>query len=472
MNLRKTQALIVAVAMAALAACGGTEEAQWDCRVDADCTAGYHCGPDLICLCVSDASCAEDEYCNVKGYCQKLEGCRTDSECGDESLWGCMISGEEKVGRCLCKSDLACESDEFCNTAGACQKRAGCTIDEDCGGGDWSCVIDPATQIGQCLCRTDNACEPDEFCNVHGYCQPVDVCQTDDDCPTGQFCNTDTGECRCDYETQTGCGDKEICNNSGYCQPRPGCYNNADCEHLVDHYCDITTQTCVPAGTCNSDRQCPLGQLCRQNVCVDGCNNGNDCPLDQCCNNLQCEPCDCQGDEFCDFMHLCMDGQCQNPYSQQTPYCKPCDNPTAECGADLNRCIIYPYKDDAFAAVADEYCAVDCSNDQQCPNGFNCGPIRLVDPADECLRDADCPENAPCLTNPEDDIWHCACHDTTNPCPFDSCFLGKCVYRKTPCDTSADCTIRCEELSAGSGAFGCVIARSCGLKEGFRCPPP
>ena len=57
-----------------------------------------------------------------------------------------------------------------------------------------------------------------------------------------KFCHTESGECLCDHESQTGCGDEEICNTSGYCQPRPGCYNNADCEHLVDHFCDITTR--------------------------------------------------------------------------------------------------------------------------------------------------------------------------------------------------------------------------------------
>ncbi len=53
--------------LAALAGCGSTEEVQGDCKLDADCDAGFYCGPGLICLCVSDASCAEDEYCNSEG---------------------------------------------------------------------------------------------------------------------------------------------------------------------------------------------------------------------------------------------------------------------------------------------------------------------------------------------------------------------------------------------------------------------
>jgi hypothetical protein len=471
-NRLKSLLILIAAASVLLAACGGTKDVQGECEVDADCSPGFYCGPGMNCLCLTDLSCADDEYCNPEGFCQKLQGCRTDTDCGDEDLWRCMISGEKKVGECLCKSDLACESDEFCNTSGSCQKRAGCMIDEDCGAAaDWACVIDPATQIGQCLCSTDNACEAGEFCNVHGYCQPVDVCTGNDDCPTGQFCDIPSGECLCDHESQTGCGEEEICNTSGYCQPRPGCYNNVDCEHLVDHYCDITTRTCVPEGTCNSDRQCPLGQVCRQHACVDGCNDNNDCPLSQCCNNFLCESCGCQGDEFCDFMHFCVGGQCQNAYSAQTPYCLPCDNVTENCGDPANRCLIYPYDPpEPFAQVSDEYCAVDCAANERCPNGFNCSSIIVIKQTDICRTSADCPGGLPCLKSPEEDQGACPC-STSNPCPTDLCLLGSCINKKIPCNTSADCLIECE-LYSGVNYGGCVIGKNCGLKEGFHCPPP
>jgi len=467
--LKNVYVFSLAAVLAVCVACAG-EEREGNCNDNGDCDQGFYCGPDNYCLCERDDACAEDEYCNPQGYCQKYQGCRNDEDCGENERCQIVESGK---GTCLCMNDEACADDEFCNASGICQEKAGCVLDSDCGNPDyWYCRMNAETKIGECFCKSDEACEEAEFCNPHGYCQPNEECTSNDDCPAGTLCDTESGECLCDYEAQTGCKSDEVCNSSGYCQPRPGCYDNSDCEDIPDTYCDITTRTCIEIGTCTSDRQCELGYVCRQNQCVEGCNDDYDCPLTQCCEGNQCVDCECQGDDFCDFAEFCQTGgTCETAYTANTPYCKPCDHTTEQCGETLNRCLIYPYENDAFAAVSDEYCAVDCSANDRCPQGFKCNEIIVIGADDECVDSADCGPNVPCWKSPEEDKGYCPCHDQYNSCPIDMCLMGQCVNKKTPCDTSADCVIECvPETDEGFG--GCVLAKNCGLEEGVHCPDP
>lgn len=503
MKTLSTISLLAAAFLVVLPACNQTD-VQGNCSRDSDCDSGFVCSADHLCLCTSDSACTEEgQFCNSSGFCQKYLGCRTDADCGDTDSWRCMIS-DSGNGQCLCKSDSACESGEFCNTAGSCQKKAGCILDSDCGPEqDWRCKINSDSGIGECFCNTDNACEQGEFCNVHGYCQPNSTCESNDDCPAGRFCNVQTGECLCNPDAQTGCASDEVCNTSGYCQPRPGCYDNSDCKDLPDTYCDFSTRTCVANGTCTADTQCPLGQICRldqgQYRCINGCNSSADCPLDQyCSSNYQCTA-GCQADDFCDFTQFCTNGTCTDGYSQQSPYCKPCDNrDLTACGALENSCLIYPYVEDPFSQISDQYCAPDCSGNQRCPNGFSCNSVIGIKQTDLCSTDADCPYGLPCLKSPEEDQGYCPCHNTKNPCMDNSCwkdtcssFSHKCALLNAsgvtlPCQTDADCHVcsgtllkcgagdTCPEVQCetydGVDYGGCVMAKACGLMEGFHCP--
>ncbi len=462
-----------------LTACAG-EEIQGVCSSNSDCDSGFKC-IEHQCLCQNDEACGEDEFCNGQGFCQKIIGCRTDADCGEN--FRCQMESSGK-GNCLCVNDQACASDEYCNSSGSCQKKAGCILDSDCGdASDWFCRINQETKIGECFCKADGACEQGEFCNPKGYCQPLAVCTSNDDCPAGKLCDTDSGECLCDYANNAGCRSDEVCNASGYCQPRPGCYDNSDCEDVADSFCDLTTQTCIPKGTCTSDRQCPLGQICRQNACIAGCSQSYDCPLDECCVGNQCQPCNCQDDEFCAFAEYCQSGNCQTAYSQDTPYCKPCDGQSLDwnqCGGATNRCLIYPYENDPFTSGSGktEYCAVDCSTNERCPSGFSCGDIVVIKPSDQCHSDADCPPGVPCWKSAEEDTGYCPCHATKNACPPDTCDTygisgppNTCVNKKTPCQTSADCVIECVS-DRDDGFGGCSIGKNCGLIEGVHCPDP
>jgi hypothetical protein len=504
MRTSTTRALWMAGLLLGLAAgCSQSQTAAGDCRRDADCDPGFVCSSDRICKCTADSACQDDQFCNVNGYCQKYLGCRIDGDCGDAAAWRCQI-GEAGSGQCLCRTDAACEQGEFCNTSGTCQQKAGCILDADCGPAvDWRCRINPDSGIGECFCKTDGACEQGEFCNVNGYCQPNASCDSNEDCPAGRFCNLASGECLCNSEAQTGCGAEEVCNQSGYCQPRPGCYDNRDCEDLADTYCDFNTRTCVPNGTCTSDLQCPLGKVCRLSqgryLCIDGCNDSADCPLDTYCSGFQCVA-GCQADDFCGFAEFCTAGACQAGYTAQTPYCKTCDNTDLfSCGPRENLCLIYPYENDDFAAVDDEYCAPQCSAEQRCPNGFECNSVISVKQTDICHTSADCPAGLPCLKSPEEDTGYCPCTaDLRNGCPdntcySDTCWMGRCLALSgaginLPCQTAADCkfcmvtllpcgagdtcpAVTCE-LYDGADYGGCVSGRGCGLIEGVHCPPP
>ncbi len=444
------------------------------CSNNADCDVHFYCGPDSRCLCETDAACGDGMYCNASGSCQTHQGCLADTDCDDPINERCEIVTAGK-GVCKCLNDAACGDGFYCNPTGSCQTKVGCFRDEDCGEASYFfCRINAESKIGECFCKHNDACAAGEFCNPNGYCQTLATCVTHDDCPAGKLCDTESGDCLCDSLNQSGCKDDEICNASGYCQPRPGCYDNSDCL-VAGTFCDVTSRTCIPEGTCNSDRQCPLAQICRQNACIDGCNTMADCPLTHCCQDFQCAPCDCQDDGFCGLIESCLSGQCQSAYSAETPYCKPCARGVVDdCGSNQqNRCLIYPFDDDEFAAVSEEYCSVDCSDGTQCPNGFTCGAIRVVDPAEACIDDSDCPTGVPCLKSQEADKAYCACHATKNPCPPDACGLitKTCINSKKPCQTTADCLIPCETYE-GVDYGGCVMGRNCGLDEGIHCSLP
>ncbi|HOX43892.1 MAG TPA: hypothetical protein PK668_09840 [Myxococcota bacterium] len=486
--------------LSTLAGCEG-EEIAGNCKRDSDCMAGYRCSLDHQCLCTIDQACLEGEYCNADGFCQRYTGCRTDPDCGlPAGAWRCQITAAGS-GQCLCLTNEACTGEQVCNTSGSCQDKAGCVLDGDCGDPSlFQCRINPETSIGECFCKVDGACQDNEFCNFYGYCQPRTTCATNEDCPAGRFCNVADGECLCNSEAQTGCRSDEVCNASGFCQPRPGCYDNADCVDIAGTFCDYTTRTCVPEGTCSASTQCPLGQVCSQRVCTTGCNSSDDCELDQRCSNFQCVT-GCQSDEFCDFIEFCTDGTCTSAYSAANPFCKACagGGDILGCGTRGNSCLIYPYTGDPFANAGNEdYCAPDCSGGQRCPQGFECSTVITIKQSDLCQTNADCPSGLPCLKSAEEDQGFCPCA-ANNTCPSNTCLTGdtcgmsgKCFALSMsgidlPCSTAADCNIctvtmdhcmtnaDCQAISCelydGVNYGGCVSAKACGLVEGMHCDP-
>ncbi len=385
---------------------------------------------------------------------------------------------------------------------GACKKSGGgaeCQKDGDCPA-NWICDI-----YGKyCRCVDDNGCDTTagERCTTSGTCEVYTGCTSDQECGGCRRCETTSGECLCTEDC--GCAEGEKCNASGYCQPSSGCFDNADCAQ--GEICNTPTKKCIPDNTCTTKMQCPLGQICTGGTCVDGCEDHGDCPwvgdVKYACMNGSCMAGVCGDDSFCDFMEYCNNGNCLSAYDDQfAPYCKPCDGADIEgCGPRSNPCLIYPYDPpEPFAQNSDEYCAVDCSEGQRCPNGFDCSTIISVKQTDICQTDSDCPAGLPCLKSAEEDQGFCPCKAIVNACPANTCLMDTCgSFTHTcfalsmagitlACETDADChlcgvtmdscatdsdckTIECE-LYDGVDYGGCVSAKGCGLQEGYHCPP-
>ena len=368
-----------------------------------------------------------------------------------------------------------------------------CERDGDCPPA-WRCD----TYAYICRCVSDEGCDraAGEVCMPNGTCQIYTGCGPQAPCPSLWSCEESTGECLCigDESCLTG----EVCNASGYCQPSAGCFDNDDCGQ--GDMCDTPSKTCMPVNTCNTKYQCPIGNLCSGGLCVPGCDDYGDCPLGSGCIEGNCMQGVCEEDEFCDFREYCSNGNCLDAYSANTPYCKPCDGQNMmDCGLRQNPCLIYPFDDDAFiqgAGGLDEYCSVDCSGNQSCPNGFVCNSIITVKQTDLCRADNECPGSLPCLIPQEEDNGYCPCHDTQNPCMANTClttmmcgtFTNTCLLLDLPCQTDADCymcsvttlhcttnadcpAIQCEKYD-GVDYGGCVSAQGCGLDEGYHCPAP
>jgi hypothetical protein len=315
-----------------------------------------------------------------------------------------------------------------------------------------------------------------------------------------------TGDCLCSHDD--ACEEGEECNAAGHCQPLPGCFDNGDCAE--GYFCDTPSRTCIPEGTCTTKFQCPIGQICTDSECVDGCEDHGDCPFKQPCIQGECVQGVCEDESFCDFLELCEDGSCMD--ATQAPYCKPCKKTNLlVCGDRLNPCLVYPYRDDPYDLAypyfrnddgSSNYCGTNCSQDQPCPNGFECRPIVTIKPAtDFCQTDADCPGGLPCLKSAEEDEGYCPCHDVKNRCAEnfclggDICQDGKCVLGSSedapvPCTQDSDCNLcmltkehclidgDCREIpcvvdpESGVDYGSCVVTMACGLMEGLHCPAP
>jgi hypothetical protein len=357
-------------------------------------------------------------------------------------------------------------------------------------------------------------------------------CKVDEDCGSAEsfLCDTKSGECRC--RANGACANGEVCNREGYCQAKVGCYVSRDCPD--SHFCDAATNTCLPQGRCASDLHCKFGEVCDKatNLCKPGCRTHGDCSLHEACvcktkgaDGAETEgPCGCDaktaaerekcavgkcsnqscGDTtFCGYGEVCRalpEGglpQCIADYDpQQRPYCDNCVYTPGQntCGKGANFCLIDTYS-------RNSYCGADCSQGQQCPNGYACHDVVVVFSRWECYstadcgtperrsnvackEDKDCPNNAVCGKPPGETQGFCQ-----GKCGFhegasrgfcscvvdDDCFQDECDTTTRTCSVSkrtcelngAGCRkIRCVDFG---GAGGCHIGQNCAPVEGVTC---
>jgi hypothetical protein len=385
---------------------------------------------------------------------------------------------------------------------------------------------------------------------VAGSCKRTRIvagCVADADCGdlANLYCDKATGYCLC--KTDTACPSGEVCNGAGYCVPQSRCTTNADCGD-AGLYCETVSSTCVQPGRCALDTECPFGQICDLNTstCQPGCRTQGDCPLGQVCACKDASgaeyPCHCPavGDvsqicpqvpapdggytvtapgqclgggrcwdtSGCPFGDTCLppDGgsfpYCVNTYDPELrPYCDNCvDMPGGtDCGQGQNFCLT------AFDPVTDQaydYCGVDCSQGQPCPNGYFCKPIMVVYGKWECTsdsdcntaqarstlpcqQDSDCPNGGMCGIDPGSTTGFCygPCYRregvTTGfcSCVIDSdCFQDSCdsvtdtcTVSKLPCDPNTGGCVQQVYCVDMGGRGGCLIGYNCATITGLTC---
>ncbi len=370
-----------------------------------------------------------------------------------------------------------------------------CASDADCKDANiYRC--DKAT--GYCLCRTNGACRSGETCNAAGYCVPQSRCTSSRECSEGQICETTTGTCvasgRC--ASDLACPTGNICDRAtSSC--KAGCRSNGDCRAGEVCVC----QTALGEEVC----QCPVtGELARQTcpqVSLPDGGTGTGAPG-------KCMGDRCGDSSFCAFGEVCATPepgllpQCISDYDPRfRPYCDNCvfSPGGVVCGQGANYCLT---AFDPRTGLRYDFCGVDCSSGQPCPNGYLCDDVIVVYGKWQCGSDADCtaPEKRSSLICSKDEDcprggrcfkelgaltgWcyarcyrqegagsgFCGCI-VDEDCFQDSCdpVSRTCTVSRKPCDLSgAGCTtkIRCVDFG---GAGGCLIGKNCAPVEGLTC---
>ncbi len=354
-------------------------------------------------------------------------------------------------------------------------------------------------------------------------------CNEDQDCVKGGEpvssvrCETQTGVCYC--RTDDACAPSELCNLAGFCQDRTGCTANSDCLD-PSLFCETTTGTCLPRGRCSSDLHCKLGEVCDtgRSTCVAGCRSHGDCPGSSCrCGDVACgcdagseaeraqcaigvcDPSFCADQSFCAFGQICgappdagaAVNQCYSDFDDsRRPYCNNCvfGAGTSVCGNGPHFCLI------DTAHPGNYFCGVDCSQGQQCPNGYACSDVIVVLSQWQCNANTPCPVNTslPCQEDANckrggkcvklagqpsgfcagrcnidegDAFGYCSCLESSD-CPTETCSAGECSITRRRCVDSSDCVppkalgISCVDFQGGGG---CLIGQNCAPANGLSC---
>ena len=143
------------------------------------------------------------------------------------------------------------------------------------------------------LCTDDAECtEPGATCTCNGVCEVFDTnpCLVDKNCPSDQFCDVCAGFCAPEVGLCEACKSDAACGDGGACLPFVSggsfcaneCISDLGCQVgysclAVDGYtqklCVPDSGECADLGLCESDGECPDGQVCSDNlkVCAPGC---------------------------------------------------------------------------------------------------------------------------------------------------------------------------------------------------------
>jgi hypothetical protein len=268
------------------------------------------------------------------------------------------------------------------------------------------------------------------------------ACASDAECTApGTRCDVAAGRCVCSGDE--ACEEGAFCNSAGVCQARAGCASSADCP--AETFCDLSSGECLrgPAlslgGACGVSSQCPYGAVCVGGACQGGCFDDGDCVLGEVCFDGACTAGVCGGDDFCGYGERCEAAECKD--DRRGPYCRGCSLRTAQnpnpCDDARNFCLINSQESGGFR----QFCGVDCSLDQPCPNGFDCLGVVI-------LTEDTCTFNAQCKCDPQ-----------------------RITFAAATCAAPAPCDPRTPDGQVDRNATACVIAGSADCNGGVEGGP-
>ena len=288
-----------------------------------------------------------------------------------------------------------------------------------------------------------------------GKAQFANGCANNDECPVGAFCRinrADTaGICVC--RSDEACGAGEICNSQGICQARSACRSNAECPQ--ERFCDLGSGECIERTKCGSGVHCLPGTVCdpNQDRCIEGCVDDGDCPLYSVCARQTgqeiygtCLSGRCSDKSFCDFGQFCVNGSCADATNPN--FCADCGQGVSGCSDPNDFCLINSsYDPGRPQSGGPNFCGVECTQETECPNGYECGGVVLLT-QDQCTQDAECGGGGrQCVLGEGDLRGFCTCVNDQD-CAFEAApptCTGTCGgFGVQACRTDADCLTFCD----------------------------
>ncbi len=191
------------------------------------------------------------------------------------------------------------------------------------------------------------------------------VCINDASCGANQVCDGASGQCKC--VNNAGCPAGNFCNVLGYCQSASACTSNLDCP--TGTFCDTTTTNCLADGPCTLDEHCQLNNVCSTATlqCRPGCRDDSDCAPKNSCVSGQCTFF-CRTNDHCPVDEFC---------NTATGVCAPrsgrvdCDTCSGGFGCGVSAtCLTF-----LTEGQTQSFCGHDCTEDLDCPSGYECGGV-------------------------------------------------------------------------------------------------
>lgn len=237
-------------------------------------------------------------------------------------------------------------------------------------------------------------------------------CSSDSSCTSGKFCiagTCTTEPTSCSSNSQCGTGTGRYCSSfNNKCQNK--CTSDSQCTTLNSlAICDIASGKCqLPptGGSCSSDIDCPIGQVCTSGNCVSQpivqgsrCDATPQCPTGLICTNGgTCEAIvsTCSLSSECETGLECISGLC-------AVFCGAvdcrCDGTgQGSCNTGLN-CVNFYCAVPTFAALGESCIYIACGSGMYCNGESFCGSGAGAQTGEACTTLANCQKGDYCVSN-------------------------------------------------------------------------